>query len=250
MDYLAFYNDIFGVCEGIPQPVAMSAIAEAVRIFCEESTAYRKNLALTDLSYSSGVYTISDPTGAQVNSVISPIVFSGTYTVYTFSDGSQSTSPTPPSRAVLSYSDVIQIDTKNIYGASPEWLDINQLGWRTAISKIDPDYFCMQSSDTFVLTPDSGVDRSANLTLTAVLLPTISTTTLDDSFGNRWFYAIAAGAKYLSMAMPDNQWTNERGAVYFKQKFDLGIDEAKTYIKTGFRNPQADGIKHVRSYFR
>ena len=250
MDYSAFYSDISGVCEGIPQPVAMSAIAEAVRIFCEESTAYRKKLALTDLSYAAGVYTVIDPTGAQVNSVISPIVFSGTYTVYTFSDGSESTSPTPPVGTTLSYYDVLQIDTKNIYGASPEWLDINQSGWRTAMSAIDPDYYCMQSSDTFVLTPDSGVDRRAKLTLTAVLLPTMATTALDDSFGNRWFYAIAAGAKYLCMAMPGNQWTNEKGASYFKQKFDLGIDEAKAYIKTGFRNPRADGVKHVRSYFR
>jgi hypothetical protein len=109
----------------------------------------------------------------------------------------------------------------------------------------------MLTSNTFVLTPDNGGDRRKNITVTLVLMPDHTTTTvLDDEFCDRWFDHITAGAKYLLMVSPGTEWSNPNLAAFYKTKFEDGIEEAGKYIRTGMRNPQADGISHVRSYYK
>ena len=223
MNYSDFINDVVMDAPGAPVPVVTRAIREAMRIFCKESTAYRKKLAPTDLSYDTvtGLYTITIPTGFQLETVISPIVFS---------DG---------------------INTKTVQGASPEWLDINHTGWRIAASLVDVAYFAMLSTNTFKLAPDNGVDRKASLTVSLVLMPDrTALPTMDDEFCNRWFDSIVAGAKFLLMVQPGSEWSNPDLAAFFKTKFDDGIQEAKSYISTGLRHPKADGIRHVRLYYK
>jgi hypothetical protein len=230
MDYSALVNDVVMDCPGLPVPVAIRAIREAARRFCEESTAYRKKLTpATDLSYAAGVYTIAIPANTQLISVISPIVFQGSYTVDS-----------------IEYA----LDAISLQAASPEWLDMNRPGWRTDTDTDSVEYFCLQSTNTFVLTPDSGTDRKANLTVSLILMPDRTTTTLDDEFGNRWFDDLTAGAKSLLMIMPNVKWSNPQLAEYYRLKFDSGIDKARRYAETGFRKPQADGRRHVRSYYR
>lgn len=253
MDYSAFYPDVIMDCPGVPVPLVNRAVRESVRTFCKESTAYRKKLASTDMTYSSvtGLYTITIPAGLQIETVISPMVFNGSYTVYTFSDGSQSTSATPPTGTTLVSSSNYSIDSTNVQGASPEWLDINYPGWRTAQSSIDVGYFSMLPTNTFKLAPDNGVDRRLNLTVSLVLMPDrTSLPTLDDEFCNRWFDSIVAGAKFLLMVQPDSEWSNPALAAYFKTKFDDGMLEARSYIRTGLRHPKADGVRHVRLYYK
>lgn len=89
MTYDDLINDIIPDCPGVPVPVAIRAIRESVRKFCRESTAYRKKLATSDLSYANGVYTIAIPDGTQIESVISPISLSigADHVVYTYSNG-------------------------------------------------------------------------------------------------------------------------------------------------------------------
>ncbi|MGZ4968034.1 MAG: hypothetical protein ACXV8O_01345 [Methylobacter sp.] len=229
MQYNDLINDIVPDCPGVPVPIALRAIREAVRKFCKESTAYRKRLSASDLSYSNGVYTITVPHGAQIETVISPMVFDGSYTVG---------------------DEFYKIQQTNVKGASPEWMDINRPGWRTAEKFNIVDHFVMLSSNTFVLTPDSGTDRSENLSISLVLIPNRSSETIDNEFGNRWFDELVAGAKYLLMVMPDAEWTNPKLAEFYHNKFEVGIEEAKRYIKTGFRHSQADGVNHVRMHYK
>lgn len=250
MDYSAFEGDIILDCPGVPQPVVTRAIREAVRTFCKQSTAYRKKLTSSDLTYSSGVYTITVPANTQIDTVISPIVFAGAYTVYTFSNGTTSVSPTPPGGTTLVSTETYNLNPLGVRGASPEWLDINYAGWRSYVAYDEVDFFVMQSYNTFVLTPDSGTDRKTNLTVSLILMPDRVTTTLDDDFGNRWFDIISAGAKYLLMLIPEVEWTNPALSQFYKQKFDAGIVEAKAYAKSGVRDARADGITHVRGWYK
>ena len=253
MQYDELYNDVVLDCPGIPTPVVLRAIREAARTLCRESTAYRQALTTDYLSYDSGVYTIQAPTGTQIESVISPMIFNGSYTVYTFSNGTTtytSTTVTPLSGYTLTDTNYYSIDNTSVQGASPEWLDINKPGWRTDTTSDKVYFFVMKSNNTFVLTPENGIDRSGYLTVSLVLMPSRSSTTLDADFGNRWFDYLVAGAKYLAMVIPNSEWSNPELAQYYKAKFDAGIVEAKNYIRTGFRNPQADGIRHVRLHYK
>lgn len=261
-DYTTFYNDVVMDCPGVPIPLVQRAVREAFRMFCKDTTAYRYTLnPATDLSYavssnvatdvSTGIYTIAVPTGFQLDSVISPMLFNGSYTVYFFTDGSESTSPTPPTGYDLDYSNEYQIFNNLVQGASQQWLDRNVPGWRQDQSDDYVQFFCCLTTNTFQITPDSGIDRSAYLTVNVSMMPDRSALpTLDNEFCNRWFDHITAGSKFLLMAQPNAEWSNPDLAQFYKAKFDDGIDEAKRYIKTGLRNPTADGINHVTLYYR
>ena len=108
----------------------------------------------------------------------------------------------------------------------------------------------MTANNSFVLTPDNGLDRSAYLTVFLVLMPSRSCRTLDNDFGNRWFEYLVAGAKYYCLLTPGAEWENPSLAQYYKTQFDTGIQEAKNYVRTGYRNPQADGLSHVRLHYK
>ena len=253
MIYDDFISDVEMDCPGAPVPHIVRSIREAFRTFCKESTAYRVKLSSSDMAYSSvtGLYTITIPAGFQIETVISPIVFNGSYTVYSFSDGSQSTSPTPPVGQTLVSSSNYAINSTNVQGASPEWLDVNHPGWRTETSSNEVNYFSMLSTNTFRLSPDNGLDRKLSLAVSLVLMPDRSASpTLDAEFCNRWLDLIVAGSKYLMMIAPGNEWSNPPLAAFFKDKFDAGIAEAKSYTRTGLRHPQADGIRHVRLHYK
>jgi hypothetical protein len=249
MQYNDLLNDVILDAPGAPVPVALRSVREGVRLFCKESMALRHVVASSELSYSNGVYTITAPIGTQIESVISPMIFNGSYTVYTFSDGSTSTLPTPPAGTTLVDTQSYTITHKDIQGASPEWLDINYPGWRTATAEKDIKFFSMQSNNTFVLTPDDNVNRSAFLVVSLVLMPDRSSTLLDDEFGNRWFDGLVAASKYLLLLTPSTEWTNPELAQYYKAKLDEYVLEAKRYVRTGLRHPQADGINHVKLHY-
>jgi len=182
--------------------------------------ALRVALTPDYLSYDTGVYTIRVPAGTQIETVISPIY--------------------------LSAADYVQSGF-SIKGAPPEWLDMNAKCWRTRTGG-RPEFFCMTSSNTFVLTPDNGLDRSANLVLSLILMPSHSSTTIDDEFANRWFDGIVAAAKSLLLASPA-EWGNPELANHYQVKFKEYVGEAKRYIRTGLRHPQADGINHVKLHY-
>ncbi len=229
MQYDDLINDVVLDCIGVPVPVALRAIREAVRKFCKESTAYRKRLTASDLSYTDSVYTIKIPIGAQIETVISPMALNGSYTV-----------------GGVPY----EAKQASIQGASAEWMDINRHGWRSATSSDKVEHFVMLSANTFVLSPDSKTDRSANLSISLALMPNLSSNTIDNEFGNRWFDELVSGAKYMLMVVPKAEWSNPELAQFYKAKFDAGIEEAKNYIKTGLRRPSADGVHHVRMHYR
>lgn len=250
MDYADLVNDIVPECPGVPYPVVINKIREAARTFCRESAAYRKKLTPADLSYASGIYTIAVSHNDQIVTVVSPMAFLGSYAVYTFSDGSTSASPTPPAGQTLISTENYSINKADIQGASPEWLDVNRPSWRSDIASDTVDYFCMLSNNTFKLTPDNGVDRSDNLVVSVVLMPSRDSTMLQRDFGERWWDSLCYGAKALLMAMPNVEWSNPQLALYYKGKFEEGIDEARAYVATGYRRPMVDGKRHVKGYFK
>ena len=253
MHYDELYDDIALDCPGIPVPIMLRGIREAARIFCRESTAYRSALTSDNLTYSNGVYSIQVPPGSQIETVISPMVFEGSYSVYTFSNGTTTyTSTIAIALAGYSLSDThyYSIKATSVKGASPEWLDCHQPGWRSDNASDSVSYFVMTANNSFVLTPDNGLDRSAYLTVSLVLMPSRSCRTLDNDFGNRWFEYLVAGAKYYCLLTPGAEWENPSLAQYYKTQFDTGIQEAKNYVRTGYRNPQADGLSHVRLHYK
>lgn len=230
MDYSALIPEIMPDVAGAPIPLITRAIRESVREFCRQSTAYRQAIDAANLSWAGGEYSITIPTGFDLETVVSPMVLQGSYTVdaQTFTD-----------------------TCFNIHGRSPEYLDANHPGWRTAISSDTVEYFAMMSDASFVLSPDTGTDRTANLFVTLVLSPSRTSTTISDAFGNKWFDHLTAGAKYFLMIQPGKPWSNPDMAVYNKSKWEKGIDEARAFVKTGRRKPIADDVqRRTRSYFR
>lgn len=150
--------------------------------------------------------------------------------------------------AIVGPGDSYSISTSELQGAAPEWMDINHPGWRNWQDYSDGAFFVMQSTNTFKLAPDSGTDRHNNLTITLVLMPDRTTTTIPDEFGNRWFDYLTSGAKYLLTAMPAAKWTQPQLSAFHLQKFESGIKEAERYIKTAYRQPGKDGIRRVTYY--
>jgi hypothetical protein len=253
MQYADLINDIIPDCPGCPVPVAERAIRESIRSFAAKTGAYRKKLSASDMSYASGVYTITIPAGTQIESIISPMVFDGSYTVYTFTNGTStysSTNSVPLSGYTLTGTSNYSIDQTNVIGASPEWMDIKHPGWRNKTEFSFVEYFVPLSTNTFVLTPDSGTDRKSNLFVTIVLKPDRTTTTIDDEFGTRWFDTLVAGAKFLLMVMPKAEWSNPKLAQFYATKYDDGIEEARRYLSTGYRNPLFDGKRSVKLHYK
>lgn len=220
MDYSALIPEIMPDVTGAPIPLITRAIRESVREFCRQSTAYRQTIGADNLTWLAGEYTITIPDGFDLESVVSPMVLQDTEESY------------------------------DIHGRSPEYLDANHAGWRTVIDD-KPGYFAMLSDTAFVLTPDTGTDRSDNLTVTLMLTPSRDSTTISDDFGNRWFDYLSAGSKYFLMIQPGKTWSNPDLALYNKAKWEKGIEEARAFIKTGRRKPLADDVqRRTRSYFR
>ncbi|WP_031431838.1 hypothetical protein [Methylomicrobium agile] len=218
MTFDDWIDDVTVECLGAPVPLVIKAVRESLVRFCRESTAYRKP---ADLSYAGGIYALAVPSGTQIESVVSPIVI----------HNSES--------------------SIEVQAASSEWMDKRYPGWRTATHDTSVSYFVMQSPNTFVLTPDNDADRSGSITASLVLLPTRDATSIDNEFGERWFYEVSAGAKAVLMAMPETPWSSPAGAQFNLLKFDAGVEEARRYAKSGFRHPRiADGTGHVRSYFK
>lgn len=254
MQYDDLVNDVVLDCQGIPTPIVIRAITESVRTFCRESTAYRTILPSSSLAYSDGIYTIETPIDTLIETIVSPIVFNGNV-VYSFTNNyfsglTYSNSNSVPLAGYSLTSTNYYHNNKPIEGKSPEWLDLNIAGWRTNTSSDKVDYFVMKSTNTFTLIPDDGIDKSSILSVSLVLMPDRATTMLDDEFGTRWFDYLVAGAKYFAMMTPGAEWTNPELAMFYKAKFDDGIQIAKSYIRTGLRNPKADGVRHVRLHYR
>ncbi len=67
-------NNVIAETPGIPTPIAVSVLREAINIFCAKSTVWREEASY---SFLDGLYTIAPPVGTRIVTVISPIDVDG-----------------------------------------------------------------------------------------------------------------------------------------------------------------------------
>jgi hypothetical protein len=107
----------------------------------------------------------------------------------------------------------------------------------------DPVFFVNLTSNTFKLVPDADID----IDVVVSLKPKMDIVTLDADFSNRWFDEITSGAKQNLMMMPSVPWANPDLGIYYKGRFEFGIQKAVQWAD-GFRNAKPDGLGHVKAY--
>jgi hypothetical protein len=215
--YDVLLPEVYQECPGVTTPSALLAIRNAVRHFCEESTAWRYDVPListvTD-QINVGEYKLSIPLNTQIVSVVPPI----------------------------------QHNDLNVVNKTRHWLDNNEVKWRT-MTGAQATYFTMISVDVLRLVPYTIIAKPNSLRVAVALKPTRTSTDYDDYIHNEYGDVITNIAKSLLMLMPGVEWSNPQLGQYYKQKSDENIQEAFSKITSGYSKGKTDRNNRVVAHF-
>jgi hypothetical protein len=204
-------------CSGVPEPVAIHAIRNAARLFCDKSTAWRSELLLSSVTSQGanvGEYALTTPAGSMLVSVL----------------------PT------------LQVDGLDVCYKPLKTLNEESINWRTHIGR--PYYFYLVSSAVIRLTPFPTTVGVNNIRVYLVLKPTLSGTTLDDYVFNDWGESIATIAKSQLMSMPNVEWFNPQLSAHYQALGDMAMTEALSKVVSGYMSGLSNRNNRVKgSYY-
>jgi hypothetical protein len=178
---------------GCPDFSVRSAIVEAAIAFCTESHAWTETLDLLYLSNGTHSYELDLP---------------------------------KDSRAVL---------VKNVWCANGELAPATMEHilaaiptWQTA--RGTPRFYNQLNWEELRIYPIPNNPASSALTVRAALAPKRTATTFPDSFADRNFQAIVAGALGRLLLVPGQAWSNAQLGEYYKSEFRLAVGSAKVEL--------------------
>jgi len=204
-------------CPGVPRPVALNAVRNAAREFCERSLYWQADHApittVTDES-GTGEYTLTMPTGAQLVSVLDPI----------------------------------HHNNYPVYQKTERWLEENQVTWRTKVGD-QANWWHYAGVNIVRLVPYPTTAQTNSLLISMALKPDTTSDELDDRTNNDWYEHIASGAKARLMLMPNKQWSDEKLAEINLAIFNQGISDAFSKAISGFQNQKADRNNRGKAHF-
>jgi hypothetical protein len=209
--------EVLPECPGCPGPLAVREIRNAAILFCERSTYWRADhAAITTVTGESapGEYTLTIPAGAQIVSVVPPIM----------------------------HNDL------PVYQKSKAWLDENVADWAAQTGQ-QANYYRMLSPVIVRLVPYPTTAQNNALKVRMALKPARTATTLDDTTFEEWFLAIAAGAKAALMAMKEKQWSNATESLRQATMFEDAVVAARSKAISEYQNQTVDRRQRSRGHF-
>ncbi len=181
------YPEIVPEVMGCPSPMIDHAIRRAAAEFCEKSTAWRE--ALPNITLTDGVaeYDLDLPAD---------------------------------SRLVVIRDKEVRLNG-NVLNPITNPADMNPT--RTGI----PSHYAQRSHSAIILWPTPNSADGAVLTIYATLAPSHSAATLPDILVDRYYEAIAEGAKAILKRMPNQPWSDAARAADHYQLFKTKTAEAR-----------------------
>jgi len=200
-------------CEKVSTLLAVNALRNAARHFCEESTAWRKQLDPINI-VNGGTYTLALPTNSQLVSVIKPVIHNG----------------------------------KPVGYKSLHELDNDYLLWRDKRGE-QAEFFTMLSATSLRLYPAPSIPKTGALLVQVALKPSMSSLVIDDYIAGDYGEHIANLAKAILMAMPGKPWSNPELAIYYRSLTDAAIQESLSKVVSGYIKGKADRNNRTRPHY-
>ena len=191
-----FLPDVQPYCKGVPASLAERALLHAARAFCSTSGYWRASQRFTTVTdeSASGEYTLTLAPGTELVSVMNPVYHSDT----------------------------------PIFLKSEAWLSRNYAeNWRTLAGQ-QARHFTMAAKAVVRLVPYPTAAVSDDLRVPFVLRPALTAPTIDTTVQDEWSEQIGWGAIARLKAMPDEQWSDEQGAVMYAAKFEEAKNEGQS----------------------
>lgn len=186
-------------------------VLESVITFCRRSQLWVEDLAPQPIVTKTAGYELSPPTGADI-AAIQSVRYNG--------------NPLAPT--------------------TQQELDTYRAGWRD--SKGTPVAFIAADNRTILLdkTPEKTELRA--LQVTVALQPRRDAVEFPDVFLREWLQAIASGAKFMLMRIPNKPWSAPEMAVFYAGEFERAIADAtfKSRVGFGYQNRRLRGPRISR----
>ncbi len=188
-----FYPHISLEASGASSPLMDQAIVSAAIELCEKALIWRQVLDPIGIAPNVADYDVAVPAGAKLADVLDAGLASG------------------------------------------GWLDPRNLGMvqaeRAAYAGVPPRTgqargFLLTDPEEGTITIDPVPIAADVVTLLAALKPARSATSLPNFLYERWVEAIAAGAKFRLLRMPDQPWTDADTAIFYQNDFNQRISVA------------------------
>lgn len=178
---------------GCPAMAIDTAINRAAAEFCAGSLAWQEDLDAIYLSNGVAEYDLDLPRGSQLVVIRAGEVKIG-------------------GRALIAH-------------MAPERIDPSVTG--------NPSHYYQRGYGSIALYPKPADSAGQMLTVRAVLKPTLTTTTLPDVLVDRYYEAIAEGAKAILKRIPNQPWSDPAGAGPAYQLFKQKTAEARISSEHG-----------------
>jgi len=193
----------------VPDLTLTAALNRAAVKFFRDTEIWRAQLTATALVSGTSNYTFNTPQGSRVERVLSM-------------------------RAVQAQTTTYPEQSLALKAVSPE-----EMSNARAASGM-PNWYSLSPTDyTFTTwpTPDS-TTAGFKFQVFAVLVPTLTATTIPDRFGDEWGEAIAARARSDLMCQVGQPWHNDVGCSYYDAIYNDLAASAKRKQVSGERVPQ------------
>lgn len=218
-DFSKLVPQIHPECHECPEILIINEIRNITREFCERSTYWRQDLAALSIvtdetSSGSGEYDLTIPTGAQIVSVINPIVHSNQ----------------PVSRRTR------------------EWLDEHYSDWRTATGE-QSRWYRMSNPTRIKLIPRPTSVVANALHVSMALKPSPAATNMPEFVYNEWYEVISCGVLAKLLSMENETWYKPARAVMKQKMYLLGIEDATAKAIAEYSSDKVDRTRRVKPHF-
>lgn len=174
---------------GCVDAIIVNYLRDSMIDFCDKSWYWQDTLATVNTVAGTALYVIPAPTDALIADIIT-----------------------------VRHND-IQVSPSTEAG-----LDEMIPSWRTQTGEQAVAWIASERNKvTLYPTPTA----AGTLKVKAVLKPSQTATTVPQQIFDHYLEAIAAGAKWRLMAMPEREWSNPQLALYYRDVFMRGISDAK-----------------------
>lgn len=221
INYDEFLPEVLPYAPNCSEPQAVNAIRNACIEFCRDTLFLQQDLDPISVTANIGTYDVEVPTGYKLGNILS-----------------------------LYWDNILvprksQAELEKMFGIN--WQTINS-GNSTGvtISTGTPKYYTQFDPDTFTvcLTPTGNL--AAGFTGRISLIPTKSSTTVDDKLKERFSEAIASGALGRLLRTPNEPYTDLKAAMGYISNFRVEKQNVASYVKGGMnRAPLKTYLKRL-----
>lgn len=200
--FTGLYDEVLPDLPGVPQLLALNAIRSASIEFCERSCCWVVDADPISAVANQPVYQFEPEAGTDVVCV-----------VQAWYNGQEI-----HQRTADQLEDELSIRSTAFIAGSP---------WNEQPGV--PLFFMIERPDEFVLAPFPSTALANAIKMKVAVKPSRTAKGMERWILNKYFEALASGAKYRLLSMQKKPWSSPELAMYHKREFDLAINGATAH---------------------